>query len=418
MATYYVSNIGCDSFDGSSPLTAWKSIKKVNEAIRGGDTVLFRCGDTFFGQILPPANNESDERTVYGSFGDGPKPTVSEYKTALSHSWENFGNGVWRIDLKNTENFTGNVTELDTNVGFLKVDGVIRPHKKFALDKLEKQWDFYNDDRFLYVKADDAPYLLAKEIMLACNIICMRFADRLLVDGLSFIGSGAHGISGTVKRATVRNCEFHELGGSELLTYFEPGVRYGNGVECWSDSCDVLVESCRFSGIYDVAMTMQGDNVSFGWRNITFCNNVVWNCQQAFEIWSDGEKAGTGFKNCVFENNVCIDSGYCWGYEVRPNKLCSSHLLMYSLNCPLCDVTVRNNTFYRARVAPIFKSRGPQTIPDGYCVVGNTFFVRPSEDIVYRYGCSESEYATFYEKIVSKNRIIETAFDERREMSE
>ena len=129
------------------------------------------------------------------------------------------------------------------------------------------------------------------------------------------MGTGAHGLQGTVHNATIRNCEFHEIGGSEL-SYVLKETRYGNGIECWTDSSDVLVENCRFSGIYDVAITMQGNEVTQGWTNMIFRNNVIWNCQQCFEIWSLGDLPNPGFKNCVFENNVCIDSGYGWSYEV------------------------------------------------------------------------------------------------------
>ena len=51
MATYYISAIGCDTNDGLTPDTPWQTIKKVNSSVVGGDTVCFRCGDTFFGQI-------------------------------------------------------------------------------------------------------------------------------------------------------------------------------------------------------------------------------------------------------------------------------------------------------------------------------------------------------------------------------
>ena len=57
MSTYYVSESGCDNNDGLTPQTPWKTIKKVNTDITGGDVVHFKCGDTFFGQILPPVIN-------------------------------------------------------------------------------------------------------------------------------------------------------------------------------------------------------------------------------------------------------------------------------------------------------------------------------------------------------------------------
>ena len=83
---------------------------------------------------------------------------------------------------------------------------------------------------------------------------------------------------------------------------------------------------------------------------------------------------------------------------------------MYALECPLCDVTVRNNTFYRARVTPIFKSKGLQMIPKGYRVVANTFFIDPGQDVAFRYSITDSEYREFYDRIASENCIVESAF--------
>ena len=410
MSTYYISATGSDSNDGLTPQTPWQTVKKVNSSISGGDTVCFRRGDIFFGQIRAPKKNDTDTKTTYTSYGEGTKPTVSQYKTARRDAWEHFADGVWRIDLTDVSKFDGNVTELDTNVGFMKVDGTIKPKKYFELDKLEEQWDFYNDKQYIYVKSSQDPSLLANDIKFACNIIHLPFVDDLLVEDIIFIGSGSHGISGTVNHATVRNCEFHELGGSELTTHFRPCVRYGNGLECWTDSSDVLVENCRFSNIYDVALTMQGNNVTRGWVNMTFRGNVIWNCQQGFEIWSNGDLENTGFQNCVFENNVCIDSGYSWGHIVRGNKHCSSHLLIYQTECPLCDVTVKNNTFYNARVAPIFKAGGLQAMPKDYKIINNLFLIEPKQDIILRHNNTEEEYQVFYEKIAKDNRIVETEF--------
>ena len=410
MATYYISASGCDTNDGLTPETPWQTIKKLNSTIKGGDTVCFKRGDIFFGQIRAPKENDSGNPTTYKAYGEGTKPVVSQYKTARGDAWEDLGDGVWKIDLTDPQKFDGNVTELDTNVGFMKVDGAIKPRKFFELDKLESQWDFYNDKRYVYVKSADNPSLLAEDIKFACNIICMPFSDNILVEDIIFIGSGSHGISGTVNKATVRNCEFHELGGSELTTHFRPGVRYGNGLECWTDSSDVLVENCRFSNTFDVAITMQGNNVTRGWVNMTFRGNVIWNCQQGFEIWSNGELENTGFQNCVFENNVCIDTGYSWGYDVRGNKHCSAHLLIYQTECPLCDVTVRNNTFYNVKVAPIFKAGGLQAMPKDYKIINNLFMIAPKQDIILRHKNTDEEYQAFYEKLAKDNVIIESEF--------
>jgi len=411
MTTYYLSENGNDQNNGPTPESPLKTIKKMNELVVGGDTVCFCRGETFYGQILPPEQNDTGCPTTYTTYGCGAKPIISQYKTALSHAWENVVDGVWKLDLKNPDNYTGNITELSTNVGFLLVSGKIYPRNRFSVDALEQEWDFSWDKQYVYVKASEHPAARSDDIRIACNIHCLRFADHLVVEDIVFRGSGGFGMYGTVHHAVVRNCEFHDLGGAELVGYPTPHTRYGNGVECWSNSSDVLVENCRFSGIYDVAITMQGDKVTSGWVNMMFRNNVIWNCQQSFEIWSEGDLPNTGFQNYVFEDNVCIDSGYCWGYDVRPDKANSCHLLLYSLECPLCDVVIRNNTFYHARVTPIFKSGGPDQIPPGYRIIGNTFLAEPGQDLAFRGTCGKEDYQAFYDRIAAENHILVSTYD-------
>lgn len=404
MAIYYLSNNGNDNNNGLSPESPFKTIGKLNEIICGGDTARFKCGDTFYGRILPPDSNTSATPTTYESYGDGAKPIVSQYKKANKGAWDSVANNVWRLDLKDVTKFTGNVLNLDTNVGFIKASGVIHAVNAFSLDGLQKDWDFYSDDQYLYVKLSICPDEASDEILIACNIHHVCFQDNIKVDSITFCGGGAHGIAGVVHGAHILNCEFHEIGGSILPGYPTKNTRYGNGVECWTDSSDVLVENCKFSNIYDVAMTMQGRPAEKGWINITFRNNVVWNCQQAFEIWSGGNEPDTGFKNCVFENNICLHSGYSWSYDVRPNTEVSSHLLIYGLECPVCDVKVRNNTFYNARTFQIYKSGGMTKLPYDYVMENNTFITTPEKQFANA-GMDNDEYQR---RILTNNSVITT----------
>jgi len=391
--------MGCDDHDGLTPSTAWKTIDRVNASVTGGDEVRFRRGDTFYGRLKPPAG------LTFTAYGEGEKPTISQYKLPHSGSWKPVAPKVWALDLSDPTGFSGNTTQLDTNVGFLKVDGVIYPRRRFDGAPFERQWDFRCEGSLLQVYSEGNPAELAEEFCIACNIGCMGFADNLRVEGILFRGSGGHGISGTVRGACIADCEFHELGGSVLPGYPTPNTRYGNGVECWSDSADVTVERCRFSGIYDVAITMQGNEVKSGWENMLFRDNVMWNNQQCFEIWSAGKLPGTGFRNCVFERNVCLDSGWCWSYDVRPNKDCAAALLLYGLECPLCDVVVRNNVLANSRSAPIYKSGGAGQIPADYRIVDNTILLAGDQPLNHRQE-SDGVYRAFYDKIAADNRIF------------
>jgi len=136
-----------------------------------------------------------------------------------------------------------------------------------------------------------------------------------------------------------------------------------------------------------------------------FRRNIMWNNQQCFEIWDRGELPNTGFVNCYFENNICIDSGYCWSYAVRPNKDCSSHLLIYELELPLCDITVRNNVFVHARVATVYKSGGPEKIPKDYKIYDN-LIIRPTGQKVVWKDRSSDEASDAYEEMLRQNNMV------------
>lgn len=73
-AEFYLSANGKDTNDGKSPMTAWKSIARVNtEGLAPGDTVLFRAGDNFPGNLIvhPAVQPDATHRITIGSYGSG-----------------------------------------------------------------------------------------------------------------------------------------------------------------------------------------------------------------------------------------------------------------------------------------------------------------------------------------------------------
>lgn len=379
--TYYVKNSGNDENDGLSEQTAWASIGKVNSNIKGGDTVKFNMGDVFYGSIK--AVNNSDEKcpTVFEAYGEGPKPIISQYKIAYESSWEPYSENIWRIDLTDVNKYQGNTLDINTNVGFLNINGEIYGMKLFNLNKLHTQWDFFNDDKYIYVFSEENPSVNGNIVKIACNICCIMFSDNTVVSGLDIVGSGGHGIRGSVENGIVENCDIHELGGSFLAGHSIENTRYGNGIEIWSNSRNVTVRNNRLYDIYDVAITMQGNKVTFGWENIRFYNNIIWNNEQSFEIWSQGDNPGSGFKNCIFESNVCINAGFGWSHNVRPDRGVPVHILMYELWCPKNDITVKNNVFYNPRGGLFSKTGSTYEIPKEFNSDFNHIYLRMQQEI-------------------------------------
>jgi hypothetical protein len=71
--TYYVSPTGSDSNSGTSPSSAWRTVKRVNGArLSPGDGVLFEGGATFSDDVLmPEASGAAGAPIVFGSYGQG-----------------------------------------------------------------------------------------------------------------------------------------------------------------------------------------------------------------------------------------------------------------------------------------------------------------------------------------------------------
>ncbi|MBQ2501311.1 MAG: right-handed parallel beta-helix repeat-containing protein [Bacteroidales bacterium] len=98
--TYFVSAQGNDSADGLSVATAWKSIEKVNSVtFLPGDRILFRKGDTFYGQIAVKGSGEEGRPITMSSYGEGSGRPVINLGSAegagilmenVSH-WEVYG---------------------------------------------------------------------------------------------------------------------------------------------------------------------------------------------------------------------------------------------------------------------------------------------------------------------------------------
>ncbi len=387
--------------------------------MKSGDTALFRCGDTFFGALRPPCGKSFEKKTTLSFYGKGKNPVISQYKKAKHTAWEKYSEGVFRLDLSDSSNFSGNVFDLDTSVGFIKASGKIYYRNRKSCDELLENWDFFCDGKYVYVFLPENPTEFSQDILFACNIRMIRPADHLVIKGLSFVGTGGHGFQGVTHDCVISDCSFCELGGSFMLD--EHGVptkiRYGNGVECWTGSRDVLVENCFFRDIYDVAMSIQGWRAVTNWENIVFRHNTVKNCTQSFEIWTKPEKEHTGIVNCFFEYNTCIDSGYGWGFAARPDKAQACHLLIYHRECEFCDIHIRNNTFINAAGCVIFKSGGVGEIPHDYKVYGNRIIHDAKKPIVFRWeDTDENDYIEYENELLKNNEFYDIKdFDSEKE---
>jgi hypothetical protein len=348
--TFYVSRSGSDDADGLSPETAWATIQKLNSSLPAdGSTVLFQRGGTFYGELNLPFGCE------VGAYGFGERPTLTMFKLLnRSEGWAEDSEGVWRIDLSAPGTHDGYIATNDANIGFLMVDGEVKPALKWALSELREPWDFYCDiaNHMLYVAASADPTTLAGDIKAAPNgnqyggtgrvVFCNAGSNA--VHDVHVTGTGGCGIGGTGPDVHIHDCVIDYIGGSELLG--QPWrLRYGNGIDNWVNVERWLIEDNEIAQVYDVAWSPQGRAEATGsWEDLTFRNNHIHDCTQSLEFWSMGTASAGGFKRILVEGNLCERAGYSVFSDVRPDQDVRVHLLTYFWQTA-ADITIQNNIF-------------------------------------------------------------------------
>ena len=218
--------------------------------------------------------------------------------------------------------------------------------KRWSVKELKEEADYYYEPEtclvYFYCDVNPATRYQMVEAALKRHIFAMN--AHVIIDGFTMTNGAAHGVGGGGSRANdvvIRNNDIMWIGGGHLYTRNGRCTRYGNGVEFYGGGRDCLVENNVFSEIYDVAMTIQGRGNVVN-ENIIWRNNIIHHCEQSYEIWFSEENSV--IKNVVFENNTCVDAGYCWGHRQRPDKR-GTHLLGYGLKTKTIDHTIRNNVF-------------------------------------------------------------------------
>jgi len=240
---------------------------------------------------------------------------------------------------------------LSVDVGNIIFDhGASTGVKKWSEAELLRDGDYLYDAQLWQVKlrsdANPATRHRSIELALRRHIIDQSGRGYVTYENLDLRYGAAHGIGGgSTHHITVRGCDLSFIGGGHQMTRPDgKPVRFGNGIEFWSDARDCLVEDCRIWEIYDAALTNQGSGTNVQ-ENITYRRNVIWNSEYSFEYWNRGPDSRT--HNILFEHNTCVDAGCGWGHNQRPDPN-GRHLMFYDNTAATTHMVVRGNVFFNA----------------------------------------------------------------------
>lgn len=105
---YYVSNSGSNAANGLTQGTAWQTIGKVNSSsFSAGDSILFKCGDTWNEKLIIPSSGSVGNSIVFTSYGTGVKPLITGFQTATGFT---DSSGIQYTTLTNSVKLQNNIT--------------------------------------------------------------------------------------------------------------------------------------------------------------------------------------------------------------------------------------------------------------------------------------------------------------------
>lgn len=383
--TYYVSSDGTSQVgtDIDDPI----SLDVLNtKRIKTGDTILFKCGDTFFGSVNPSIIYTNDEKITFSSYGEGTRPTISAYKY-VEKNWEKYNENVYRMDVMNESNYSGyeflDLNEFD--VGFIEDDnGNKYYHKKISLDQLTEEFDFYSDgERYIYIRSDRDPYETLGGLKLAVNVKLFVLDSDMDISNLRFSCTGGHALQirgSSVKNVRISNCLIEDIGGCYLDPDYEE--RFGNGIEFYaSDAENIEITDNIIRNIYDVAFTIQGE-VGSG-KDVLVHDNVLVNNAQDSEIWEGTEAAGVN--NYQFYNNISINQGRGWGYDARPDQEASAHILFYEYFPKTADIRFHHNLIYNPLRVYAIKPSMEDFFTDNFIKSDNNTYYMAEDARIFNY---------------------------------
>lgn len=344
---YVSSSEGSDANTGS---TEEYPLKTLSVALKKGAEIYLKAGDIFYGNILL-----TNKKLL--KYGNGDNPAICGYKRIIVPNWISVGKNIWKIDLTadnysgvsfKGENFLNNIGcihEYDTN----KLHG----RKMQFFSELKQNWDIWQTESFskkdtspssfnyLYLYYTGNPNELKLEFSTGSTGIQ---ASNAIVSNIDVRGFGKHGIAAGTN-TLIEYCNIDVIGGTMQVGY-SSFVCLGNGIEFYvsKNISNSMVRKCKISRCYDCGVTIQGSGHGQATpSNIEVYENCIENCCQG---WEDFLRNDTDVKylNCVFRDNIVINSGKSLGFGYPKGRFKYCHVLGNNIKGNK-GMIIRNNVF-------------------------------------------------------------------------
>ncbi len=325
--TYYVSNNGSASNNGTSKDTPVKDLSNLQSKLKSGDAVLFERGGIWRGKYAAISG------VTYSNYGDmtKPLPVISgSAKNYATSTWTQVATNIWKCpdSLYNVGvmafDHSGVIGDYDQLVGKKLF---VANNTSLTYNDLNEDLEFFSDDStstlYLYSTSNPATRFTSIEIGTHGTDNKMLFTlcsayntndyvgSNIVIDGLHFTYTGAHAVAGGGTGSTdnvIRNCVFDWIGGSKM----NDEALYGNAIQFYGSTSNLTVENNWCYQIFDTGITFQATNATTAaYDTIQICDNLVEYTHWSIEFYNQNS-AGTT-QNITVDGNFCRFGGMGWG---------------------------------------------------------------------------------------------------------
>jgi len=314
---YYLSGSGNDLDKGTSPETSWRSIDRLNsQKLQAGDSILFRCGDTFSGEIAVKTSGTAKKPISYSAFGVGTNPIITGAIEIAN--WEiagrniqvaNFPKKVYNLFYQNKQQ----VLARYPNSGYLKIDGGLMSKLSFFDSELTQNEDYWTGANIRF-KSFDWEWRTSVVTQFTKNKITIAdsssnqlnagwgyYFDNKLEE-LDSIGEWFY--AEEEQKLYYFPADKTNLTNGILASIYENGFTISEGIS-YIEIRNLTIQMFHNSGIQAI-----GNN-----QEIRIKNNLI------SQIYLTGVLFGKHSTNCVVDNNRVVDNNGRGIFALEPQSM-------------------------------------------------------------------------------------------------
>jgi len=336
--SYYVDSVQGDNGNAGTQSAPFRSLSKVASlSLKAGDTVYFRRGCTWRGELEFNGNGTSSAPIRIRAYGEGPKP---EFLGSIQvSSWSKYSGEVYRTRIRDSQI----IGDSEVNGVFeCPANGVpIRYHRRSSTDLSRSRLFYDQSSEYLYVRTSDgrSPAQHSLEVSVLSPTLTLRDRSWIELEDLAFVfGNRTQVTFKNCRDVTMRDCAALFMGGKNPMITITDDSRRVEILDCFLYECanngiklNDGATQCRIAGCTIVKLNSNdgvtchdGPPNEAGPGNIIE-NNVIGLCpEESIDITSGdyhilrgnlcygngnpGIIVGHGSDHILIENNICFEN--------------------------------------------------------------------------------------------------------------